>query len=1214
MKPKLLRLLALLALCVLAFPAALLAADAARGDDGLVLYFPFDEGGGAKAVDKSGKGDDGRFVGSPKWIDGVVGKALLFDGRTFVRLPDGNPLRIDDEMTLTFWCRNDDQPKTRWAGILCLCDPSGRGWRVMRLRWGYNEQYLQMTRVNAKGSKHEHRYFRVGESDNFHFYAIVWKGAEVKVYKAGALTAKWTFKQSLKDMPKDKLYNLVANEWIRPGSRCLIGALDEYRVYNRALSAEDIKARFRRYAFNDYPNLMTNSGFEKTAVPDWPDRWLCKKGYFFNRKDYDISVDRSVAHSGRNSLRIEQRKPTAERPPYFPRYYFFFPPVEAGDYVMSAYMKTDTPGQKVTMGTADGGGPWKTVALTKEWERYWLPLPFKKAWRRYAAFIPKPNQTGTIWLDDVMFARGKKPIPYRPSPKDGRKPRKRGEKFGALGRPLPEVALRAPAGAAPRVDGRLDDACWKTAARTKPFATIKGGRPRKTTRARVTYDAEALYVAFECDDPDIASRKPVPSPRDGLAMWRDELVEVFVDTDPSDEVYHHFVLSLTGAKWDCRAVFQHDTIGSARFLRDDVASWDAPWAGVTARTKTGWTAEIAVPWRVMSEDLGDPAALRVNLCRTAQGKRPEYSNWSIGYGNFNTPWRFGRVKDLKVDWRPYRAWVETVRLIPTETPGRYRLTLSGRNATPAALDLAARVRVSGAAPRTLPARAPAGGAFTTGADFDGLRIGENRTVDVDLAASGRARSSQRFRVTPEPPATLFARDKALRGVPLSAVVTLNYPADLLKGATLACVATGGGAKWSGRFPARPGVNALSVPTQALPVGPATLRVDLVLGGRGLLTRKRSFAVLPENTPLVWMDPVKGMIVRGKPFMPLCVNTPRQSRYDLADLKAHGINCILWRVWRDDVDAPAAKLRERLDAYHRHGLAVIPDFTYVTRRWAPAKSKTEQERVEGRIAKVAELTRALKDHPAVIAWHPIDEPRAHNPEMGKIERMARLYQLIKSIDPNRPVIVNLGTTGLLTKHAPPETSDAVMYDWYPYPLGADRRPQEKTETLQRFARRWAEQTGRPSYVYIGLNEGAYPAHIRLHRPVELRCRMYLELVGGHRGLFFFSGPPCSKVLWDAFGDYAREIKALEPALFNAASDVAVTPDFARIRTYVGKMGQGRVLIAVNPTHEDRKVTLRLDTKRRLPKAAEVLFEKRNVRIANGALVDRFGFYEVHVYRF
>ncbi|MHC4325139.1 MAG: hypothetical protein ACYSUX_12820, partial [Planctomycetota bacterium] len=48
--------------------------------DGLVAYWPLDEGTGTTTADISGNGNNGTFVDAPAWVSGKFGGALDFDG------------------------------------------------------------------------------------------------------------------------------------------------------------------------------------------------------------------------------------------------------------------------------------------------------------------------------------------------------------------------------------------------------------------------------------------------------------------------------------------------------------------------------------------------------------------------------------------------------------------------------------------------------------------------------------------------------------------------------------------------------------------------------------------------------------------------------------------------------------------------------------------------------------------------------------------------------------------------------------------------------------------------------------------------------------------------------------------------------------------------------------------------------------------------------
>lgn len=58
--------------------------------------------------------------------------------------------------------------------------------------------------------------------------------------------------------------------------------------------------------------------------------------------------------------------------------------------------------------------------------------------------------------------------------------------------------------AAPKIDGVLDDPCWK-ALPALDMVSADGKKPAHSTSVRMTYDDRFLYVGFECEDPDAGS-------------------------------------------------------------------------------------------------------------------------------------------------------------------------------------------------------------------------------------------------------------------------------------------------------------------------------------------------------------------------------------------------------------------------------------------------------------------------------------------------------------------------------------------------------------------------------------------------------------------------------------------------------------------------------------------------------------------------------------
>ena len=79
--------------------------------EGLVGYWPLDEGRGDVAEELSGKSQAGRLLGQATWEDTQRGVALRFNGtNTAVRIPDSPAWNIGrGEMTLCVWIKTDQQ-------------------------------------------------------------------------------------------------------------------------------------------------------------------------------------------------------------------------------------------------------------------------------------------------------------------------------------------------------------------------------------------------------------------------------------------------------------------------------------------------------------------------------------------------------------------------------------------------------------------------------------------------------------------------------------------------------------------------------------------------------------------------------------------------------------------------------------------------------------------------------------------------------------------------------------------------------------------------------------------------------------------------------------------------------------------------------------------------------------------------------------------------
>ena len=102
--------------------------------DTIVGIWKFDEGKGDTTKDSSENGNDGELKNKPKWVDGKFGKALEFDGSSFVDMGNDESLQFDGNVTIVFWVKPESVSAGRqnlvcksYGGEGCLTlEPDGR--------------------------------------------------------------------------------------------------------------------------------------------------------------------------------------------------------------------------------------------------------------------------------------------------------------------------------------------------------------------------------------------------------------------------------------------------------------------------------------------------------------------------------------------------------------------------------------------------------------------------------------------------------------------------------------------------------------------------------------------------------------------------------------------------------------------------------------------------------------------------------------------------------------------------------------------------------------------------------------------------------------------------------------------------------------------------------------------------------------------------------
>ena len=108
----------------------------------------------------------------------------------------------------------------------------------------------------------------------------------------------------------------------------------------------------------------------------------------------------------------------------------------------------------------------------------------------------------------------------------------------------------------PKIDGKLDDACWQNSTRTGgliQFEPQRGEPATQPTTIYLAYDANKLYVAFECFKTDMDNLAANQTRRDSF-FFSDDHVEVLIDTFLDGRNCYAFALNPLGTQTDRRLI------------------------------------------------------------------------------------------------------------------------------------------------------------------------------------------------------------------------------------------------------------------------------------------------------------------------------------------------------------------------------------------------------------------------------------------------------------------------------------------------------------------------------------------------------------------------------------------------------------------------------------------------------------------------------------
>ena len=206
---------------------------------GLVGYWPFDEGSGTIAYDKSGNNNNGTLINGPTWTGGKVAGGLNFNGSgNYIDIPNSSSLNFSSGFSAGAWIQGGNYSpwdpflgKESWnagLGFVLLVGDSAGG-----ITYYGGTGAGSMAAISFAGAAPPGVWTHVFFTNS---------SGSAKMYINSILVASGSI--PITNAPNDLLVAArhtndggAASDWYG-------GKVDDVRVYNRALSASEVQALY----------------------------------------------------------------------------------------------------------------------------------------------------------------------------------------------------------------------------------------------------------------------------------------------------------------------------------------------------------------------------------------------------------------------------------------------------------------------------------------------------------------------------------------------------------------------------------------------------------------------------------------------------------------------------------------------------------------------------------------------------------------------------------------------------------------------------------------------------------------------------------------------------------------------------------------------------------------------------------------------------------
>ncbi len=753
--------------------------------------------------------------------------------------------------------------------------------------------------------------------------------------------------------------------------------------------------------------------------------------------------------------------------------------------------------------------------------------------------------------------------------------------------PLRAVKCEQP----PKMDGKLDDPCWRNAVKFSDFKILNSGAPAFPAEAYLLYGDKALYVGFKLSIPDGGVLKADARKGGKTGVYSDDCVEVMVDPNATGTRYFHFLVNANGALqslvWDQGGYVNQPCETNA--------------SAVGFAGQGFWSCEVSIPFS--SLDIHQEG--RTWAFNFAHGARKPYQDSSIAdMGIFHNAAKFIPIKDFQIDSARYAWELSAPEIVTRKDDGEISVDVTAEIGNSASVSQQATFNLVmiGNADDGSPAGIGGSSVTETFAGKSRRRIqfpkisvkkpGDFRCIlsvtDPETRHLLKRRTFTR-KIAYEPFIIKIKRplyrnmifsSQKLKEVVYS--ISSALPAKDLAGA----VVTTGIRDEKGMILCERKINSLtesiSFPAESLPETEMSVFVRAVSGNRVLGEASHPLRKLPFKAGEVWRDEHGIWHVEDRPF------------FLIGSWGANyipGVNATV-----GDFKIPGVLRLDRNIVYE-------PRFVALTK--VPVISRED-------CAYLAEIYEKMAKIQNLFAHYIVDEPEISGCTVMALKQNA---DIAREVDPYHPLVCSNDTVDGLKNFS----GCAEINGLHPYPPPRKDNPRNEFRRIVLYldqAVAFGKTQADPqtiAFLQQGFNYGdCGAANTRVPTFDEARTQYLISLAMGGNGILFFNF--CTEHYYEfsvGHPEIAREMVALTPAMtVPDENSPAIKTDNENIRFRVKKVGTEYWIIACSTEEAPQKAVFMVPGlgNRKL----HVFRENRSLNVRNGSFSDSFKNYDARVY--